>query len=106
VPCGLIINELVSNSMKYAFPENYTVEKPKIRVALEQLEEQKFSLIISDNGIGIPKDYDFSKSKSLGLQLVHSLIAQIEGELTVNGSVGTEYKITFIDRNKVRVEKT
>ena len=106
VPCGLIINELVSNAMKYAFPENFKIEKPVIKVAIKRLDELKYSLIISDNGIGIPEDYDQRQSKSLGLQLVNSLVAQIEGDLKVISEKGIEYRIVFIDRNKVRTKQT
>ena len=106
VPCGLIINELVSNAMKYAFPENFKIEKPVIKVAIKRLDELKYSLIISDNGIGLPEDYDQRQSKSLGLQLVNSLVAQIEGDLKVISEKGIEYRIVFIDRNKVRTKQT
>ncbi|MCW8850164.1 MAG: sensor histidine kinase, partial [Melioribacteraceae bacterium] len=105
VPCGLIVNELVSNSMKYAFPENCDVKNPKINISIKRLDELKYRLVISDNGVGVPIDYDQENSKSLGLQLVNSLIAQVEGKLEVGDENGTEYKITFIDRNKVRTEK-
>ncbi|MCB0751594.1 MAG: sensor histidine kinase, partial [Ignavibacteriae bacterium] len=90
----------------YAFPENFKVEKPVIKVAIKRLDELKYSLIISDNGIGISADYDQRQSKSLGLQLVNSLVAQIEGDLKVISEKGIEYRIVFIDRNKVRTKQT
>ncbi|MBK7104876.1 MAG: HAMP domain-containing protein [Ignavibacteriae bacterium] len=106
IPCGLIINEVVSNSMKYAFPENHNIEKPKICVVLKKLDELKYNLIISDNGIGLPADFEKRTSKSLGFQLINSLVNQIEGSIQINNKVGTEYVINFIDRNKVRTKET
>ena len=105
VPCGLIINEVVSNSMKYAFPENYKIEKPRITVSLKKIEDLKYELSISDNGVGLPQDFEKRTTKSLGFQLINSLVGQIEGTLQIKNSVGTEYKIIFIDRNKVRTKE-
>jgi two-component sensor histidine kinase/HAMP domain-containing protein len=104
VPCGLIINELVSNSMKYAFPDQFN-STPKIEISIKKIDELKYTLVIFDNGVGIPKDFDVQTSKSLGLQLVNSLVAQVEGEMTINNHNGTEYLINFIDRNKIRTER-
>ncbi|MFZ1292040.1 MAG: histidine kinase dimerization/phosphoacceptor domain -containing protein [Melioribacteraceae bacterium] len=106
VPCGLIINEIVTNSMKYAFPENYKIEKPKICVSLKKLDELKYNLTISDNGVGLPADFEKRTSKSLGFQLINSLVNQIEGTVQINNKVGTEYVINFIDRNKVRTKQS
>jgi PAS domain S-box-containing protein len=90
VPCGLIISELISNSLKYAFPNG----KGEIYVSLKSVED-KYELIIRDNGIGLPEELDFDHLESLGLRLVTSLTEQIDGELTVERSHGTEFKITF-----------
>ncbi|MBI5679887.1 MAG: PAS domain S-box protein [Methanobacterium sp.] len=91
VPCGLIISELISNSLKYAFPDE---RKGEIRVAIKA-HGSKYDLIISDNGVGFPADVDFRNTNTLGLQLVNNLVEQIEGEITLDKSHGTEFKITF-----------
>jgi PAS domain S-box-containing protein len=90
VPLGLIISELISNSLKYAFPED---KKGEILVNLTKNE--KFELTISDNGIGIPKKIDFNTESTLGLKLVRSLINQIDGTVQLDRTKGTKYTITF-----------
>lgn len=101
-PCGLIINELVSNSIKYAFPKNCDIEQPKINITVNKIDELNYTLIIADNGVGLPQNFNINTNKSLGLKLVNSLVAQIEGNIKINLNRGTEYIINFIDRNKVR----
>jgi len=96
IPCGLLINELISNSLKHAFPGN---RKGKINVQMENIEEDKFNLIISDNGIGFPEDIDFRNTKSLGMQLVITLTDQIDGRIELIRGNGTTFKITFISVN-------
>lgn len=90
IPLGLIINELVTNSVKYAFPKSKGTIKIKFKSSLDELE-----LTIADDGIGLPKNIDYKKTDSLGLQLVHNLVDQIDGEITLNMSQGTEFKIIF-----------
>lgn len=90
-PCGLIINELVSNSIKYAFPPE---TEGKIYMSLKK-SNQGCELIISDNGIGIPEDIDYKNTKSLGLQLVNNLVSQLNGEIKLERKEGTTFKITF-----------
>jgi len=93
IPCGLIINELVTNSLKYAFPES---RKGEIRVSLCNLNENKLELTVGDNGVGIPDDVDFRKTESLGLRLVTILTEnQLHGEINLDRSRGTEFKIKF-----------
>jgi len=92
VPCGLIINELVSNSLKYAFPDR---RKGEIQIHLYFFNEHEIKLIVSDNGIGLPKDLDFKNTETLGLQLVSNLVEQLEGTIEVNGHSGTEFRIKF-----------
>ena len=91
VPCGLIISELVSNSLKHAFPHGKT---GIIRVALHS-KGNLFNLTVSDDGIGFPEDLDFEKANSLGLQLVNNLIRQIDGNIKLDRSEGTKFIITF-----------
>ena len=93
IPCGLIINELVTNSLKYAFPDNTEGE---INIAFLKTDENMLELVISDNGIGLPKDLDFRKTESLGLHLVTILSEnQLHGEINLNRSKGTEFQIKF-----------
>lgn len=91
VPCGLIISELVSNSIKHAFPEG---KKGKICVSLKA-NENKNVLIIADNGIGFPENIDFTNTDTLGLKLVNILVDQIDGKITMDKSHGTAFKVVF-----------
>jgi PAS domain S-box-containing protein len=93
IPCGLIINECVSNSLKYAFPEGRTGE---LAISLKKSDDQ-FILEISDDGIGFPKEIDFKNTDSLGLQLVNSLVEQIDGTIQLDGSNGTKITIKFME---------
>jgi Amt family ammonium transporter len=93
IPCGLIINELVSNSLKYAFPEGKDGE---IKISLRTLEEGDIELIVSDDGIGVPKDLDFRNTESLGLRLITNLTEkQLQGKVELNRNKGTEFQIKF-----------
>lgn len=91
VPCGLIISELVYNSLKHAFPNE---RKGEIKVSLQN-SDGAYELMISDNGVGFPEGIDFRNTDTLGLKLVNNLVNQIEGESTLDRSQGTEFKITF-----------
>ncbi len=91
VPLGLIITELVSNCLKYAFPDS---KKGTLYVSLKDLGEN-YELIIKDDGIGFPDTIDFKNTDSLGLQLVNSLTDQIDGEIELNNDSGTEFRIVF-----------
>jgi PAS domain S-box-containing protein len=91
IPLGLIINELVTNSVKYAFPNN---KKGKIMIKLE-IEGDLYVLTVSDDGVGIPENIKPENTDTLGLQLVISLIDQIDGEYDLNQTKGTEYIIKF-----------
>jgi two-component sensor histidine kinase len=91
IPCGLIINELINNTIKYAFPEGH---KGSITVDIKKSDDD-IVLEVCDNGIGIPESFDISRSDSLGLQLVETLIKQISGTVTVDTSKGTKFTIKF-----------
>ncbi len=92
VPCGLIISELVSNSLKYAYPDDRNGE---LNISLQYLKNG-LELIISDDGVGFPEDLDFRNIKSsLGLKLVNSLVKQLDGSIELDRSRGTEFKIKF-----------
>jgi PAS domain S-box-containing protein len=93
VPCGLLINELITNSLKYAFPED---RKGEINISLHLNDENMVELVVSDNGVGIPSDLDFRKTESLGLRLVTILAEdQLQGKIDLDRSRGTEFKIKF-----------
>ena len=92
VPCGLIINELVSNSLKHAFPDDRSGE---IYIDLFKDNERGLVMTVSDNGIGLTEDLDIHKTKTLGLQLVISLVEQLEGTIEIDRSDGTKFEIVF-----------
>ena len=94
IPCGLIINELVSNAFKHAFPCNWEGQ-PLIEINLQFDREKKVELIIRDNGVGMPDNINFKKSDSLGLRLVNILTEQLEGELDYLKEQGTCIRIKF-----------
>lgn len=91
IPCGLIINELINNTLKYAFPQGH---KGKIEINIMKQDED-ILLEIADNGIGIPASFDINSSDSLGLQLVDTLIRQISGTVRTDTSNGTKFTIKF-----------
>ncbi|MBZ8180358.1 PAS domain S-box protein [Oscillatoria salina] len=97
IPCGLIINELVSNSFKYGFPKQ---KQGEIWVKFLQPEPGKISLTVADNGVGLPPDFDLSEVESLGLQLVSNLTEQLNGEIEIYSHQGTTFTITFNQPNK------
>jgi two-component sensor histidine kinase len=92
IPCGLIINELVSNALKHAFPMG---EEGEITIQLQRGSANQITLIVSDNGIGFPEQVDFRKSLSLGLTLVNSLVDQLEGTIELDRREGAAFTITF-----------
>jgi two-component sensor histidine kinase len=92
IPCSLIINELVLNSLKYAFPAN---RKGEIYVEFYPNSDDALTLTVRDNGIGIPEAFDIATATSLGLTLVQGLVEQLEGTLELDRGQGTTIKITF-----------
>ncbi len=104
VPCGLIINELVSNSLKHAFPENGS---GNILIRLRKMDGQgaagagpggggpRYELAVSDDGIGFPSSTDYLKGNSLGLKIVRTLTHQLHGEMEMESGQGTTFTITF-----------
>ncbi len=92
VPCGLILNELVGNALKHAFPDNAQGE---VAVSLHNGEQGVVVLAVCDNGAGLPEGFDWKKSRSLGLRLVQMLAGQLHADVEVNGGAGTEFKIIF-----------
>ena len=102
VPLGLIINELLSNALKYAFTGIETDELAEHRILLsfKNISSNRFVLSISDNGKGLPDSFNIDESESLGLKLVTSLVQQIDGKLEVHPKDKTEFKITFSTENQ------
>lgn len=94
IPLGLILNEIITNSMKYGFPGDLA---GKIFVDLRKNDDE-YILIVGDDGVGIPSDIDLEKSSTLGMQLINGLTGQIGGEIELNRDNGTEFKITFKER--------
>jgi PAS domain S-box-containing protein len=93
IPCGIIVNELVTNALKYAFPDG---RKGTVEVELRSTPGGVITLAIRDDGVGIPHDIEFHKADSLGLTLVHMLADQVQGELTIpRRSTGAEFVLTF-----------
>jgi PAS domain S-box-containing protein len=98
IPCGLIINELVSNALKYAFSSQKRHNAiNKINISFHVDPQENYILTIADNGIGLPKELDFRNTSSLGLQLVCTLIEQLKGSIELDQSNGTTFKCTFMD---------
>ncbi|MGB6298177.1 MAG: histidine kinase dimerization/phosphoacceptor domain -containing protein [Rivularia sp. (in: cyanobacteria)] len=96
IPCGLIINELISNSMKHAFQNG---EEGEIYVEFLILQAGKYSLSVSDNGGGTKENISSLKKQSLGLELVWNLVEQLEGTIVYNSKLGTSFRITFAENN-------
>ncbi len=93
IPLGLILNELISNSYKYAFKE----DAGKINIKLEERKEGSYVLSCSDSGVGLPEGFDISKTTSLGLKLVRRLCKQLYGTVSHENKNGTNFTITFKD---------
>ncbi len=91
IPCGLIINELLSNALNHAFSSG---QEGKVRIRLSSHDDE-LSLTVGDNGRGFPEDVDFHKPQSMGLRLVHTLVKQLDGTIELNRGAGTEFKINF-----------
>ncbi|MBC8167967.1 MAG: PAS domain S-box protein [Bryobacteraceae bacterium] len=91
IPCGLIVNELLTNCLKHGFPAGRTGE---IRVSLS-CDNEECTLEVSDNGVGMPATLSIARSTSLGLKLVSVLAKQLQGEVYIDGNAGTTVKIQF-----------
>jgi PAS domain S-box-containing protein len=99
IPCGLIVNELVSNSLKHGFPEGRSGE---VAVELRRVPEDGYLLRVKDNGIGFPEGLDIRRTETLGMQVVTTLVSQIEASINLNREPGTEFTIHF---QEVRYEQ-
>jgi PAS domain S-box-containing protein len=97
MPCGLILNELVTNALQHAFATSTEAahkETPLVRVAL-RASKDRCELVVSDNGVGLPPDVDFNRPDSLGLHLIQLLTNQLKGTLSVREDIGTAISIDF-----------
>ncbi|MDG2124611.1 MAG: histidine kinase dimerization/phosphoacceptor domain -containing protein [Verrucomicrobiales bacterium] len=93
LPCGLIVTELVSNALKYAFTPDSV--NPTVVVNISKMADGGYSLVVWDNGIGIPPEIDLANCESLGLRLVGMLTDQLDGVLMIDGTEGTRAEIRF-----------
>lgn len=91
IPCGLMINELITNCLKHAFPGDL---KGSVTVKLFKKDEC-YHLTVEDDGAGFPEDIDFQNTESLGLQLVNNLVNQLDGTIDLEGNNGTTFKVIF-----------
>ncbi len=95
IPCGLIINELVSNAFKYAFPSG---AKGSLHISIKPTPEGMTELVVRDDGPGLVTGFDISSTRSLGLRLVNSLVRQLKGVLEIKQEGGVEFRIVFSEQ--------
>jgi PAS domain S-box-containing protein len=103
IPCGLILNELVSNALKYAFPGG---REGRIEVKFAQAADETYELTVCDDGVGLPEGFDFRNTKSLGYQLVDLLVDQVKGRLEVGSGRGVSVSLLFSAVKKAHVALT
>lgn len=96
IPMGLIFNELITNCLKHAFPDKRT---GKIWINFKKTDEG-YVLVVADDGVGLPEDFDLERSDSFGLKLVNILTKQVEGKLQLDTSKGTSFTINFSEQEK------
>ena len=93
IPCGLILNELVSNALKHSFPGDGPGE---LRIIIHETKNKEIEIIVRDNGLGLPDDVDIHQPRCMGLYLVNGLVKkQLEGQIEVRRDNGTEFRIIF-----------
>ncbi|MCK5573122.1 MAG: ATP-binding protein, partial [Bacteroidetes bacterium] len=92
IPCGIIINELVTNALKHAFPHE---SGGTIHIRFVKGGDQEVLLTVEDDGVGIPEGLDPEKSTSLGLELVQTLVEQLKGKVSIESSGGARFSIRF-----------
>jgi two-component sensor histidine kinase len=92
VPVSLILNEMVSNSLKHAFKER---NAGLVEIHFKKEKNGRFLLVVSDDGVGLPRDFSLENTPSLGLRLVKILTAQLRGNLTFRSEIGTELRVDF-----------
>lgn len=102
IPCGLIINELITNSVEHAFND---VENPKINISITPAQGYDWKLCVSDNGKGLKEEFNLDNAKSMGLRLVKALASQLQGKLDIQSSQGTSFTICFNDEINILEEE-
>ena len=91
-PCSLVLNELISNALRHAFPDG---RAGTLRVSFQETEDGRCSLTVRDNGVGLPPGFDHTSTNSLGLRLVSNLVNQLQGTLQISSSGGTSVEVLF-----------
>ena len=92
MPCGLMLNELLTNALKYAFPD----QRPgRIRVGARRLDDAMIGIEVSDDGVGLPLQLDLDRANTLGLSLVRGLVAQLGGRIEREPGAGTRFTISL-----------
>jgi two-component sensor histidine kinase/CheY-like chemotaxis protein len=98
IPCGLIINELMTNALKYAFPNS---NSGQISISLHSRPDDEIELVFADNGVGLPDNFNLKQAETLGTKIVFSLATgQLEGKIDLLRNKGTEYRIRFKNDSK------
>jgi two-component sensor histidine kinase len=97
LPCGLLISEVISNSLKHGFPKG---REGEVRMQLRHLSATTISLVLSDDGVGIPENVDWTTSRSLGLRLVRALAEQLRANLNIRSQGGTEVHLAFTPKDR------
>ena len=93
IPCGLILNELISNALKHAFPGDGPGE---LRIIIHETKNTEMEIVVRDNGLGLPDDVDIREPRTVGLHLVNGLVKnQLDGQIEVRRDAGTEVRIKF-----------
>jgi PAS domain S-box-containing protein len=98
IPCGLILNEVLTNALKYAYPGG---EKGSIQIKFETRKDGRFELVVQDNGIGIPAEIDFDNLNTLGFRLIMKLAEQLKGNIEIERENGTALHLIFPERREV-----
>lgn len=97
LPCALLISEIISNSLKHGFPE---LREGEVRILLRNEAAGGVSLVLADNGVGLPEQMDWPTSRSLGLRLVRALAEQLHARLEIRRHGGTEVRLAFVAKRK------
>jgi PAS domain S-box-containing protein len=93
IPCGLILNELISNALKHAFPGG---RQGELQIIIREMKDTEIEIVVRDNGLGLPGDVDIHEPLTIGLYLVNGLVKnQLDGQIEVRRDNGTEFRITF-----------
>jgi two-component sensor histidine kinase len=93
IPCGLILNELISNALKHAFPGD---RQGELQIIMRKTKNTEIEIVVSDNGLSLPDNVDIHQSRTVGLYLVNGLVKnQLDGQIEVRRGTGTEFRIKF-----------